>query len=431
MKRLEGLARFLEREYESAARSLREVHDSEAETAAFPIQMPGDGQLIESPQSGVQKRSGNVTAGGMPPWSSTGKLRTVTNWLILFRLSAAHSIDVERPEQMVNWLLSRIPVPNSRIPTRKIRDEAGRARPQRGELRQGRSAPPNECVRHNPCVSQAARRRRIMIGGDWRAAHVKIGLLLALTAMTGAGQTFEVASVKVATSGYNGFRGGCHGIDLATRRGANEAPAPLGRCVITDARLSHLIAIAYGVSLQDMNTGPDWIQRGDLRFDVNAKAEDAAKTTQKELLTMLQNLLVERFHLKFHYQSSEVNGFWLTVAKGGPKLRQSTSTEAKAQFTGPKGESMPKPGGERALSLTARKYSMGMLADLLTGVGGSGPGVDKTGLTGEYDFTLSWDNDQGPVLATALHQQLGLQMKSEKVSVSRFVVDSAEKPAGN
>jgi uncharacterized protein (TIGR03435 family) len=73
---------------------------------------------------------------------------------------------------------------------------------------------------------------------------------------------------------------------------------------------------------------------------------------------------------------------------------------------------------------------MAMLANLLTGVGGSGPGVDKTGLTGEYDFTLAFDNDAGPVLATALHR-LGLQMKSEKVPVRSFVVDSAEKPAAN
>jgi uncharacterized protein (TIGR03435 family) len=50
--------------------------------------------------------------------------------------------------------------------------------------------------------------------------------------------------------------------------------APLGRCVITDARLSHLIGIAYGVSMQTLDTGADWIQRGDLRFDVQAKAEN-------------------------------------------------------------------------------------------------------------------------------------------------------------
>jgi uncharacterized protein (TIGR03435 family) len=262
--------------------------------------------------------------------------------------------------------------------------------------------------------------------------------MLALLALpTAVGQpsssplTFEVASVKVATSGYNGYRGGCHGIDYSARTGPDEAPPPLGRCVITDARLSHLIGVAFGVSMQDLSTGPDWIQRGDLRFDVNARAEDPEKTTQKQLLTMLQNLLVERFHLKFHYRTGQADGFSLTVAKGGPKLQESTSDQVKVLFTGPEGEALLKPISERPISLTARKYSMPMLVNLLTAIGQSGPGVDNTGLSAAYDFALSWDSEAGPALSTALRQQLGLQMKPEKVSVSTFVVDSAEKPASN
>jgi uncharacterized protein (TIGR03435 family) len=265
-----------------------------------------------------------------------------------------------------------------------------------------------------------------------------LAILALLGGSTATGQpsaaaalTFEVASVKVATSGSNGFRGGCHGIDSSTRAGPDQAPPPLGRCVITDARLSHLIAIAFGVPLQELSTSPDWIQRGDLRFDVNARAEDPATTTQKQLLTMLQNLLVERFHLKFHYQTTEAAGFSLMVAKSGPKLRTSTSHEVKTLFTGPQGEPVLKPAPERPISLTARKYSMAMLADLLTAIGMSGPGVDKTRLSGEYDFTLAWDSEAGPALSTALRQQLGLQMKAEKLPVSTFVVDAAEKPSLN
>jgi len=69
--------------------------------------------------------------------------------------------------------------------------------------------------------------------------------------------------------------------------------------VITDARLSHLIGIAYGVQMLNLKTGPDWIQRGDLRFNVEAKTDGPLKTIEKQLITMLQNLLVERFQLKF------------------------------------------------------------------------------------------------------------------------------------
>ncbi len=241
--------------------------------------------------------------------------------------------------------------------------------------------------------------------------------------------TFEVASVKVAVAGLNGFSGGCRGIDTTWHGRPDRAAPPVGRCVITDARLSNLIGMAFGVQMQSLDTGPDWIQRGDLRFDVQAKAEDPAHTTEKQLLTMLQSLLVERFQLKFHYDTVETPGFSLTVAKNGPKLQKSTAEESKLSFTDPKGNAQVKPTGS-AVTLTARKYSMADLVELLSSVGSSGPGVDKTGLTGEYDFTLSWDNEAGPALSTALHQ-LGLQMKSEKVPVSRFVVDSAQKPSAN
>src|SRR5436309_1361672 len=89
---------------------------------------------------------------------------------------------------------------------------------------------------------------------------------------------FEVASIKVAASGYNGVRGGCRGIDsvYTTEEQARGGMPSLGRCTITDARLSHLIGIAYGVTMQALDTGSDWIQRGDLRFDVQAKAENPA-----------------------------------------------------------------------------------------------------------------------------------------------------------
>ena len=74
---------------------------------------------------------------------------------------------------------------------------------------------------------------------------------------------------------------------------------------------------------------------------------------------------------------------------------------------------------------------MGMLATLLTQVRPDNPVIDKTGLTGEYDFTLSWDDMNGPALSTALQEQLGLRLQPQKVPVSLFVIDSAERPTEN
>ena len=233
-------------------------------------------------------------------------------------------------------------------------------------------------------------------------------------------------------SGFNGVRGGCRGVDsvYSAQEQARGGIPPLGRCRITDARLSHLIGIAYGVSMQVLDTGPDWIQRGDLRFDVEAIAENPPSATRQQLLTMLQNLLVERFQIKFHYVTKEEPGFALVVAKNGPKMHTSTSEDEKLTFFGPNGEELSKPMG-KAIRVNARKCSVSELKDLVTFAGNIGPGVDRTGLTGVYDFTLSWNEEDGPSLASALRDQLGLQVRPEKVPVDRFVLDSGQKRTPN
>jgi uncharacterized protein (TIGR03435 family) len=242
---------------------------------------------------------------------------------------------------------------------------------------------------------------------------------------------FEVASVKPAVDGIHGVKGGCHGIDsIFTPEQKADAPSP-GRCVITDARLSHLIDRAWDLrSAALIKSGPDWIARGDERFNIVAKAEDPAKATEQQLLTMLQTLLVDRFQLKFHRETTEMAGFALMAAKTGTKLQESKSEEVGLAFgVGGGDQAKPVPGQPRTIK--ARRYSMSMLVNLLYGLAERGPGIDKTGLDGVYDFTLSWDEDAGPSLSTALREQLGLRMESEKVPVSLFVVDSAQRPSGN
>jgi len=245
--------------------------------------------------------------------------------------------------------------------------------------------------------------------------------MLAQAAQTDAPLTFEVASIKPATSGVNGVRGGCRGIDSAYV----AAAPPLGRCVITDGRLSHLVGIAWDITMPMLKTGPDWIQRGDERFDVVAKAEYPAKTTEKQLLQMLQALLIERFQMKFHLESVQLPGFALKVAKGGPKLLPAKSEGSDISF-GPGGKPGPNAG-----MLKAQRCSMREFARMLSGFGDRGPGVDRSELAGLYDFTLTWNNETGPTLETALREQLGLRIESEKVQTSYFVIDSAKRPSEN
>lgn len=233
---------------------------------------------------------------------------------------------------------------------------------------------------------------------------------------------FEVASVRVG-DGDGGVRGGCHGID--SKYNPNEAAMapPLGRCVITDGRLGHIINMAWDLrQMQLIKGGPDWALTGFDRYTIQAKAEDPTKATEAQLLEMLQTLLVERFQLKFHRETAEKAGFALVVGKNGPKLKAAKSEEGTISFGA---QLKPSPG--QPVDLTVRKYSMATLANLLSQIGPAQV-VDKTGLTGEYDFRLSWDETNGPALSTALQEQLGLRLEPQKVPISIFVIDSAEKP---
>src|SRR5580692_12064928 len=245
--------------------------------------------------------------------------------------------------------------------------------------------------------------------------------MLAQAPQPDASLTFEAASIKPATSGVNGVRGGCHGIDSAY---AAEAP-PLGRCVISDGRLSHLVGIAWDVAMPMLKTGPDWIQRGDERFDVVAKAEDPPRTTERQLLQMLQALLIERFQMKFHLEPVQLPGFALKVAKGGPKLLPTKSEGADFSF-GPGGKPRSSAG-----MFKVRRCSTRELVRMLSLFGDRGPGVDRSDLAGLYDFTLTWDHEAGPTLETALREQLGLRMIAAKVQTSYFVIDSAKRPSEN
>ena len=148
---------------------------------------------------------------------------------------------------------------------------------------------------------------------------------------------FEVASVKPAKSGNNGYSGGCRGID-SKYAGANERASapPLGRCVIKDARLSHMLGIAFRLtSLGYIKGGPDWVMTGE-RYSVDAQADEPTKATEEQLLQMLQALLIERFSLKFHREAKDMPAtHWLSRRTDRscrrPKERMSDSRLARGE----------------------------------------------------------------------------------------------------
>ena len=112
--------------------------------------------------------------------------------------------------------------------------------------------------------------------------------------------------------------------------------------------------------------------------------------------------------------------FDLVIAKGGPKLHE-----------------VDKPGmlGLGATNLNGRGATIPMLANQLAGRIGRSV-LDKTGLTGYYEFQLKWaplgaTDSADPDLFAAIQEQLGLKLESSRGPVEVLVIDRAEKPSEN
>jgi len=181
--------------------------------------------------------------------------------------------------------------------------------------------------------------------------------------------------------------------------------------------LTFLIQLAYNVESADYISGmPGWMETQE--YDVSAKVEGDRQLTLEQMRPMLQRLLADRFDFKFHRETKMTSGFELTVAKGGPKLHAS--------------EGDGKPFAQILSNrLDVGHMDAGHIAGMLAHRAGE-PVVDKTGLTGDYDFTLSYapandPNSSLPDFFTALQEQLGLRLESRKVPVEIVVVDQVEK----
>jgi uncharacterized protein (TIGR03435 family) len=193
-----------------------------------------------------------------------------------------------------------------------------------------------------------------------------------------------------------------------------------------------VIETAYGIMEPSRIVGaPDWVMTGGF-YDIYAKVsgEDVAaygKLRLDDKTRMLQPLLADRFNLKAHIEQREIPIYQLVLAKGGPKLREATADEAgKAGIISRRGKveciSMPLTSLPWILN-----YEVGRTV------------VDKTGLTGKYDFTLDYvpakmaatgDSD-GPSILTALQEQLGLKLEPVKAPMDVLVIDSVERPTAN
>jgi uncharacterized protein (TIGR03435 family) len=248
---------------------------------------------------------------------------------------------------------------------------------------------------------------------------------------------FEAASVKRSQPPAIGRV-------LVGGRGGPGSADP-GRVVYNFMPLKALLTIAYGVK-QYQISGPGWLESE--RYDITATIPDG--TTKAQFPVMLQNLLTDRFGIALHHETRKLPLYELSVTKGGPKLKP------------PDADSKARPGTSR-ISLTPGGFHLeghaepaSHLAVILEDQLAS-PVVDKTGLSGTFDFTLDFSresvqnsalaglppppppNPPGPVTApagdptevpslfAAVQEQLGLKLDKKRGPLDVIVVDQAEK----
>lgn len=252
--------------------------------------------------------------------------------------------------------------------------------------------------------------------------------------VTGPTMEFEVATIKPNKSDIAPAA-------MTTDDGIDMRNIPLGI----------LLGVAFGMS-NDRITGPEWLSD---RYDVSAKmGADVADALKKmnpidrrlARQRMFQALLTDRCKMVFHRDTKELPVYFLVVAKGGPKLEQGKPADASPDGVGGTGTLQFGQGG----LMTFKAMPLSALIQVLSQQAGRTI-VDKTGLTGRYDFTWQFNLNASPgggrggpqssasgspdaepaSIFTIIQEELGLKLDSGKGPVEVIVIDHIERPSDN
>ena len=285
-------------------------------------------------------------------------------------------------------------------------------------------------------------------------APLLVGALSAQAPQTpDAAPAFEVASIKPNNSGDG-------------RVMMQNQP---GRFIATNVTLRLLIRNAYQLQDFQITGGPSWLNSD--HFDIIAKVPEGVRDSGPgapgsgpgPLQLMIRSLLAERFKLTLHNETKDSPIYALILARSdgrlGPEMKTST-VDCDGPPAGGRGRggpmpppAPPQPGDRMPCGIRIGPGNMAVggspLSQFATSLGMFAGRVvqDRTGLTGNYDFNLTWTPDQmpqrppgapdspvdanGPSLFTALQEQLGLKLDSQRGPVELVVIDRAEKPVEN
>ena len=213
---------------------------------------------------------------------------------------------------------------------------------------------------------------------------------------------------------------------------------------------------------------PEWVIND--RFDIEGRAE--GNPTKAQMRMMVKSLLEDRFKLASHYETQQLPVFAAMLAKPGkigPKIR--THPDDATCSTSPPPPPVPgvtpaqqsivaggfpvvcggivgmSPDSPGHLRVGARNVTIGAIIAALAQMGNLDRAVlNRTGLTGTFDFTFEWTpqrngsvpldtnaqpDDLGPSFLDCLREQLGLKLETQKGPVEVLVLDHVERPSPN
>ena len=246
--------------------------------------------------------------------------------------------------------------------------------------------------------------------------------------------TFDVVSMRPAPPPDDNFH-------IAV-----TSPPHSSRFEATNLPIKTLLQIAYGFDAPIVGA-PDWVS--DTFYDIQARSDEAADAKLAKLSTnearlekrnAIRVLLAERLGLQTHLETRNASVYNLVLAKGGVKMQASPAPPPPADGQVPP----PTPpadvethGSRQGLEFVGTNASMRAITGILSAMV-EAPVVDKTGLTGPYNYTLQFsrrlsanDSDSWPSIFTAVEEQLGLKLEAAHTSLPNLVVDRITKPTEN